>query len=171
MQAIEDQELASDGGYRIVLPHPRHNLPGILAIRQNVMKFPYPANLAWRSPGFFSITVPYDHTRDFFFSGHCGGLSVVVSEMFTLGLIKTGVFSVLALLYMANMLMTTEVHYSIDIIAGILFGIWFFRLATKYTTFFDRLFSLPLVGWCRLVACIGPEDDVDIKITDSQASQ
>jgi hypothetical protein len=135
------------------------------------MKFPYPANLAWRSPGFFSFTVPYDHTRDFFFSGHCGGLSVVVSEMFTLGLIKTGVFSMLALIYMATMLMITEVHYSIDIIAGILFGIWFFRFAAKYTIFFDRLSSLPLVGWRKVVACVGPEDDIEIETNGSQGGQ
>jgi hypothetical protein len=122
------------------------------------MKFPYPANLAWRSPGFFSATVPYDHTRDFFFSGHCGGLSVVMCEMFALGLVKTGMLSFVSLLYMANMLMATEVHYSIDIIAGILFGIFFFRIGTKYTSFFDRTLSLPLVGWQKLVQCIGRDD-------------
>lgn len=80
---------------------------------------------------------------------------MVVSEMFALGLFKTGVFAVLALLYMANMLMTTEVHYSIDIVAGILFGIWFFRFAAKYTVFFDRLASLPLVAGRKVMACIG----------------
>lgn len=111
------------------------------------MKFPYPANLAWRSPGFFSATVPYDHTRDFFFSGHCGGLTVIMSEIFTLRLWKTGALALISLLYMANMLMATEVHYSIDIVAGILFGLWFYRFATRYTSFFDYILSLPLVGW------------------------
>lgn len=96
---------------------------------------------------------------------------MVVSEMFALGLIKTGIFSVLALLYMANMLMTTEVHYSIDIIAGILFGIWFFRLATRYTAFFDRIFSLPFVAWRKVVACVGPEDEIEIETTGSQPSE
>ncbi len=95
----------------------------------------------------------------------------MVSEMFALGLIKTGVLSVLSLLYMANMLMTTEVHYSIDIVAGILFGFWFFRLATRYTALIDRLFSLPMVGWQKLIACIGPEEDIEIESTGSQASQ
>lgn len=123
------------------------------------MKFPYPANLAWRSPGFFSVTVPYDHTRDFFFSGHCGGLSVVTAEMFALGLVKTGVLAVLSLLYMANMLMTTEVHYSIDIVAGILFGLWFFRVGAKYTIFFDRVLSLPFLAWQKLSQCAGRDDD------------
>jgi hypothetical protein len=123
------------------------------------MKFPYPANLAWRSPGFFSVTVPYDHTRDFFFSGHCGGLSVVTAEMFALGLVGTGTLAVVALLYMANMLLTTEVHYSIDIIAGILFGLWFFRIGKTYTIYFDKFLSLPLLAWKKLAQCLPREED------------
>lgn len=44
----------------------------------NISKFPYPDNIVWRSPGFFSFTVPYDHTRDFYFSGHTGTLAAVL---------------------------------------------------------------------------------------------
>ncbi len=44
---------------------------------KNIEKFPFPPNLVWRSPGFFSFTVPYDHTRDFFYSGHTGSLTIV----------------------------------------------------------------------------------------------
>jgi hypothetical protein len=123
------------------------------------MKFPYPAYLAWRSPGFFSVTVPYDHTRDFFFSGHCGGLSVVMCEMFSLGLIKTGALSLISLLYMANMLLTTQVHYTIDIIAGILFGIFFFRIANKNTVFFDKFMSLPFVAGKKVWECLAKDDE------------
>ena len=131
---------------------------------KNLEKFPYPDNLAWRSPGFFSVTVPYDHTRDFFFSGHCGGLSVVTYEFFELRYQKTGFFSLLALLYMANMLMTTEVHYSIDILAGILFAVWFYKNMRGITIYLDRAFSLPFVGWGRLMECLG-KDGNDISAT------
>jgi hypothetical protein len=103
--------------------------------------------------------VPYDHTRDFFFSGHCGGLSIVTAEMFHLQLTKTGVLALLSLLYMANMLLTTEVHYSIDILAGILFALWFYRLAIRYVVYFDKLFSLPQVGWNKLLELLRKEED------------
>jgi hypothetical protein len=41
------------------------------------MKFPFPNNIVWKSPGFYSITVPYDHTRDFYYSGHTGALVII----------------------------------------------------------------------------------------------
>ena len=44
---------------------------------QNMEKFPFPEDIVWHNPGFFSITVPYDHTRDFFYSGHTGSLSII----------------------------------------------------------------------------------------------
>lgn len=75
-----------------------------------------------------------------------------------LKLTKTGIFALLALIYMANMLLTTEVHYSIDIFAGILFGLWFFRFATRYTIYFDRAFSLPFVGFRKIVECLKKEN-------------
>lgn len=87
--------------------------------------------MAWRSPGFFSAVVPYDHTRDFFNSGHTGGLLVCVVEMFTLRYTKLGIFGVLSLLYMMNMLVTTKVHYVIDVIGGLIYSIWFYRLAIQ----------------------------------------
>jgi hypothetical protein len=68
-----------------------------------------------------------------------------------LNLNKTGFLALLSLAYMANMLLTTEVHYSIDIFAGILFATWFYRMAIRYTIYFDKGFSLPMVGWNKLI--------------------
>ncbi len=64
---------------------------------------------------------------------------------------KTGVFGIISLLYMANMLLTTEVHYTIDILAGILYSLWFYQLAKRLTKSFDKLVSLPYVGWTKLI--------------------
>ena len=79
--------------------------------------------------------------------------------MFSLGLIKTGALSMISLLYMANMLLTTQVHYTIDIIAGILFGIFFFRIANKNTVFFDKFMSLPFVAGKKVWECLGKDDE------------
>ena len=47
-------------------------------------KFPFPEDIVWHSPGFFSFIVPYDHTRDFFYSGHTGTLKIISMELWTL---------------------------------------------------------------------------------------
>jgi len=36
------------------------------------MSLPFPDNIVWRAGVIPSLFVPYDHTRDFFFSGHTG---------------------------------------------------------------------------------------------------
>lgn len=40
----------------------------------------FPVGYYWSDPNFFSISVPYGRTSDFFFSGHCGFLSICFFE-------------------------------------------------------------------------------------------
>ena len=106
--------------------------------------------MAWRSPGFFSFVVPYEHTRDFFFSGHTGGLFIVTCEAFKLGLRKIGILAFISLLYMMNMLVTTRVHYIIDVVGGLIFAIWSYRQSVRYVIFFDKLLSLPFFLFMKI---------------------
>lgn len=39
---------------------------------------PYTSYVVWDSPGVFSLGVPYDHTSDYFFSGHTGTLTLIL---------------------------------------------------------------------------------------------
>lgn len=105
--------------------------------------FPFPENLVWRSPGFFSFTVPYDHTRDFFYSGHTGTLTTIFLEMFILDLKLPATFAFLSMLFMMNMLLITRVHYVPDIIGGLLFAIWYHRTATRVVYYIDKALSFP----------------------------
>lgn len=41
-------------------------------------KFPFPPYIVWHNPGFLSLTVPYDHTRDFYYSGHTGAMTLIL---------------------------------------------------------------------------------------------
>lgn len=50
---------------------------GTCLVTQNTSKFPFPEDIVWHNPGFLSITVPYDHTRDFYYSGHTGTLTII----------------------------------------------------------------------------------------------
>ena len=125
--------------------------------------------MAWRSPGFFSFTVPYEHTRDFFFSGHTGGITIIFTEMYKLRFGVPGVISFLALIFMMNMLLLTRVHYSIDIIAGFLFAIWFYRISERILYYTDRLFSLPYVfGRWVIDKCLRSQEDIEIEMQIQQ---
>ncbi len=61
----------------VLLPGP-HLFPRKDGPTQYLVAFPFPDHIVWHSPGFFSLTVPYDPTRDFFYSGHTGGLTVIM---------------------------------------------------------------------------------------------
>lgn len=66
---------------------------------------------------------------------------------------------------MANMLLVTKVHYSIDIIAGIIFALWFYRLSERITYYLDYLFTLPKVGVAKIVACLRGEEEEPDEVT------
>lgn len=115
----------------------------------NIAKFPYPDNIVWRSPGFFSFTVPYDHTRDFFYSGHTGTLTAIFLELVMLRMWGVAVMAFLCLLFMMNMLLITQVHYVCDIVGGLVFATWFHRSAIRGTKWIDKALSFPfwVVRW------------------------
>lgn len=60
---------------------------------------------------------------------------------------------------MMNMLVTTKVHYIIDVIGGLIYSIWFYRLAIQGVQKFDRLVSLPYVALQKLIVCLKSEED------------
>jgi hypothetical protein len=96
---------------------------------QLVEKFPFPEFLVWHSPGFYSLTVPYDHTRDFYYSGHTGCLTIILLEFSQLTVkYKHRVYGLtfICLVYMMNMLIITRVHYTADVIGGLVFSIYFY---------------------------------------------
>lgn len=104
---------------------------------------PFDDYIVWHSPGFLSFTVPYDRTRDFFFSGHTASLSIVMFEMFYLRWYLVGVFAFLCLIFMMNFLIISRVHYTIDVIAGLIFAVTAYRLTILIVKYEDYLLSIP----------------------------
>lgn len=97
---------------------------GIRAIVQNNFMFTFPKGGIWDYPGVPSLTVPYGLTSDFYFSGHCGFLTLVILEHLKLGNKKTAVLLMFVVPYLALVLISTRIHYTIDIPIGILFS-WY----------------------------------------------
>jgi hypothetical protein len=105
--------------------------------------------MVWHSPGFFSLTVPYDRTRDFFYSGHTGTLVLMTNELYK---DKFGVLTYIAfasVLFMINMLTITRVHYTIDVIGGVIFANFSFTAVGWLVKYLDWIVSLPyfIVVW------------------------
>lgn len=118
-------------------------------LMKNFEKFPFPEDIVWHNPGFISFSVPYDHTRDFFYSGkllihlgHTGTLTIIGLEFWTLNrkFICLAVF--VSLIYMVNMLTITRIHYSIDIIGALIFAPFWFRVIKVHLKKFDYGFSI-----------------------------
>jgi hypothetical protein len=98
----------------------------------------FPQGFFFQYPGFPSIMVPYGRQSDFFFSGHCGILTITTLEWHTLKKWKMFYPNLIALFYTAFVLMSLRVHYFIDISSGMVFAHWLFMLVSKNQ---DRLDS------------------------------
>ena len=115
----------------------------------------YPEGYLWDFPGFYSITVPYGKTNDFFYSGHTGTLTLILLEFISLKQRVLAILVFISWVFMLNMLLITKVHYLVDIVGGLIFSIWYYRLAIRIIVYFDKLLSLPYVlgNWIYRKKC------------------
>jgi hypothetical protein len=64
-------------------------------------------------------------------------------EMFYLGWYWVGAFTFLNLVFMMNFLIITRIHYTIDVMAGLIFAVTAFRLTVLIVKYEDFLLSVP----------------------------
>jgi hypothetical protein len=103
------------------------------AFIQSIFFMKYPEGMAWEYPGIPSLTVSYEATSDFFFSGHVGIMVFVSLENYkhrNYQMMTLGIFSVCAEFFV---MLVLRGHYSIDLISGIIFGHYFWLLSGKAT--------------------------------------
>jgi hypothetical protein len=87
---------------------------GIRGIIQNIFTFRFPLGNTWPYPGIPSLLVPYGDQSDFYFSGHCGYMTILLLELRRLGYGKKFTFlALVSLAYVAFVLLAFRVHYSI----------------------------------------------------------
>ena len=106
--------------------------------------------MVWHDPGFFSFTVPYDRTRDFFYSGHTGALVLIMLEFSQLTVLHgrkpagyVWIIVLTCLIYIMNMLIVTRVHYTIDVAGGLIYSVYCYWLIGVFTERIDRIISAP----------------------------
>lgn len=83
-------------------------------------------------PGFPSIFVPYGKYSDFFFSGHCGNLTIHMCEWYKLNNIKMFIISVFGLLFTIFACIALRFHYIADVTTGIMVANWVYMIVEKY---------------------------------------
>jgi hypothetical protein len=121
---------------------------------QNIERFPYPPHIVWTAPVLPSFTVPYGISRDYFYSGHTG-LMLFCTFLWKHLDYKVLYWTSLVLTPIVILvLLSTRVHYSIDIVAAMVFTFWIEEHLLKYVVFFDRLFSLVLQLLEKAFNCI-----------------
>jgi len=88
-----------------------------------------PEGFYWEYPGFYSLTVPYGWTNDFFFSGHIGACTICLLEFWpspdkrpSRARNLVWVTSCVSLLAQTFVMLVTRGHYSIDLLSGVVYA-------------------------------------------------
>lgn len=113
----------------------------VRAILQKLFLFTQPRGSVMNDPGFPSFTVPYGIFSDFYFSGHCGFLTISALANYDFGFKKIAFINLLSLPYLVFVLTVHRLHYSIDIIIGILAAIYMFAAAGMNAEKIDEFFG------------------------------
>lgn len=98
------------------------------ALILNIGKWPLPRLYLFGNPGVPSFFVDYDKTNDLFFSGHCGGLTVMLADSYFNGRQRLAIFLSVLLVYTFFVLAVLGGHYTNDMIIGSLVGFTIARL-------------------------------------------
>jgi|Transcript_21313 hypothetical protein len=82
--------------------------------------------------------VYYGESSDFFYSGHVGVTLFLSMENFHNNNLITGVFSFVLMMFNAFLMIITRSHYTIDIIAGIIFAHYFWIMSERIAPSLDK---------------------------------
>lgn len=97
-----------------------------------------PPDSIWEFPGMYSLMMqPYGHRNDFFFCHYLGFLTIIFLEFKAVEQYKLAFASVVLLCTISFWLIITRGQYSIDIMAGVVFGNYFFTIWEKFSWLLD----------------------------------
>lgn len=102
---------------------------GVRGIIQKIYQMDFPEGFLWEFPYVPSLVVSYLKTNDFFFSGHVGMPIIAGLELFKSNLKPYACFCFFTACYEAFLVLITRVHFTIDIIVGIVFAHYIFMIA------------------------------------------
>lgn len=111
----------------------------------NIATFEIPQGYNWGYPGVMSIFVPYGATADFFYSGHVGTCVLQYNEHHSNGRHYWAAFCIFAMFCQVFMMVALRSHYTLDMIAAVIFGHYIFIMCERYAFLVDwYIFGIPL---------------------------
>jgi len=118
---------------------------GLRSLTTTFFNMEMPAGYLWDYPGFPSLTVPYGKTSDFFYSGHVGACVIQFLEFRSGGWKYWSMFALFSMIAQMFLMVVLRSHYSIDLLAAVIFGHYFWIQAEKYSYLIDWcIFGIPL---------------------------
>lgn len=104
----------------------------------------YPANYLWENPGLYSLTVPYGMANDFHFTVHIALLVIVINEFFEDRFLIMAYTMISVCGFQAFLVLVTRGAYTIDLIAAVVFGHFFWLVGGRLSYYIDvKLLGLP----------------------------
>ena len=113
----------------------------IRGIIQFLYQMPFPEGYFWGNPYFPSIIVSDLDTSDFFFSGHVA-MPLMTGLHYLKINFKFTCFCFVTVFIEMFLVITTRVHYGIDVVIGLLFAHYVFINVNMYIEKIDRLFKI-----------------------------
>jgi membrane-associated phospholipid phosphatase len=116
-------------------------LLGLRQVIQTLCALPAPPHMIWRYPGFPSLFVTYSVVNDYFFSGHT---AIAVFGAIELARFRRGWLTALAVvivLFEIAAVLILRAHYTMDIFAGAMTGLWLAALCDAVSPRLERLLS------------------------------
>ena len=123
---------------------------GMRGLIQCFFIFSFPEGYTFKYPGFPSLIVVYTKTSDFFYSGHIGLPLIASLEFNKNGLLAPCIVCLCITLIEGSFMLFVRAHYSIDIIAGLVFAHYFFMITDKYIHYVDTLWLNMVQGVCLI---------------------
>jgi len=100
----------------------------VRGLTQRIFALKFPAYFIFEDPGFFSISVPYFKTNDFFFSGHVGICTIFFLEFRRRNFRVLQYTSSVAVLLNFFVLLVTRGHFIIDLTCGMVYAHYIYHL-------------------------------------------
>jgi len=116
-------------------------LLGLRQVIQTLCALPAPPHMIWRYPGFPSLFVTYNVGNDYFFSGHTAIAAFGAMELARFQRKWLTAVAVAIVLFEIAAVLILRAHYTMDVFAGAMAGLWVAAFCGAVSPRLERLLS------------------------------
>ena len=106
---------------------------------QGIFYMEFPEGNNWSYPGFPSLFVPYVKSSDFFYSGHVGIVTLMMLDNLAWKNYFCAALSAFSICFESVVMTILRTHYSIDLVAGVIFAHYIWIMLEKPAKWVDKL--------------------------------